>query len=348
MGYDRRRAALLTLSLSALLLAATLMPAAGLGSFPGVDSGPGASDPSGSETDGQDTPRVTATETPTVSSPTPTPTETPTPTPTTDTATISPDPYDEDDDDESVLAFLSLLFPLIIVVMVLTIGYTGLIAGAVAIGGASMAAKFPLGEQLRTLPQVTMVTVIGLSGSMAQFARGFGDVVGAVGTGLGGLAGVADSVGGAVSALLTLPASAGRGVSLGFGSVFGSLGGALSALTSGSTTRTTTETSETTTDARTTAAVDPETPTEEETGPLSVREAWDRFTDELPVRNQFARTPAEIRDAAVEHGWPAEPVETLTETFREVRYGNAAESEDRLGAARRAIDALRPNWSDEE
>lgn len=59
---------------------------------------------------------------------------------------------------------------------------------------------------------------------------------------------------------------------------------------------------------------------------MSVEAAWERFVAELPLRRRAVRTPRECAAVAIERGFPAEPVETLTETFERVRCG--AESGD--------------------
>ena len=346
MGYDPRRAALLTLSLGALLLAASLMPAAGLGSFPGVGADAGAPDSADSGPADPELPTATAapTATPTATA---TPTVTATPTPTETPSSNVNDNDQQGDDNESLAAVFGSLIGLITIGMLLVAVYVAGVGLVRVVGGPSAAAKLPFGARIQALPQATMVTLIGLSGSLAQFARGLAETASAVRTGLGGLADVAGTAGRGLGALLAMPASVGRGFSVGFGSVFGSL----SALASGSATRTTTTTSDASTDARTASAVDPETPTEpaeDDEGPLSVREAWDQFTDELPVRRLYARTPTELRDRAIEQGWPAEPVERLTETFQEVRYGQRGETDARLEVTRDAIEQLRPHWSGDE
>jgi len=346
MGYDPRRAALLTLSLGALLLAASLMPAAGLGSFPGVEAEADAPDaPDIPDTGSTDPETPTDTTTPT---PTPTPTDTTTPTPTpTETPSPNVNEDDQQGDDEGLAVIFGPLIAFLIVAVFLSTVYAGGVGVVTLLAGPAAAAKLPFGARIQALPQATMVALIGLSGSLAQFARGLGDTAGAVTTGLGGLADVVGTAGRGLGALLAMPASIGRGFSVGFGSLFGSL----SALASGSATRTTTTTSGASTDARTASAVEPETPTEpaeDDEEPPSVREAWDLFTDELPVRRLYARTPTELRDRAIEQGWPAEPVEALTETFQEVRYGERGETDARLRAAREAIEQLRPHWGENE
>lgn len=345
MGYDRRRAALLTLSLSALLLAATLMPAAGVGTFPGFGTG---ADDDGSAVDAEP-PEISttpdeSTATPTVTA-TPTPTETPdTPTPTRQTDTES---TPEDDDQESWFPVV-LLLPIALAIAVIPLGYVILVGFVAVVLGQKAASKLPFGSQIRTLPQATMTTLIGVSGSIGEMARSLRAGVTGVATGLQGLFGVVGTAGAGLATLFALPASVGQGLSLGFGSLFGSIGGALATIGRGSTTRSTPNPSETTTDARSTSAVEPETPTESEQEPLSVREAWDLLTDNLHLRSQFSKTPTEIRAEAIDRGWPSESVEQLTTAFQEVRYGQKGETDERLEAARAAIEHLQSHWEQDE
>ena len=51
--------------------------------------------------------------------------------------------------------------------------------------------------------------------------------------------------------------------------------------------------------------------------------------------------------AAIERGLPREPVETLTQAFREVEYG-AAPAQKRRESAREAFERLRAADSEEE
>lgn len=69
-----------------------------------------------------------------------------------------------------------------------------------------------------------------------------------------------------------------------------------------------------------------------------VYRAWREMTDHLDVPNPASSTPGEFARAARDAGMASENVDSLTDLFRDVRYGGAeptAEREDR------AIDALR-------
>jgi len=70
----------------------------------------------------------------------------------------------------------------------------------------------------------------------------------------------------------------------------------------------------------------------------AVYQAWHEMTAALEVPNPSTRTPAEFERAAIEAGLEADDVETLTDLFREVRYGEATVTADR---ERRARDTLR-------
>ena len=69
-----------------------------------------------------------------------------------------------------------------------------------------------------------------------------------------------------------------------------------------------------------------ETPTAGEEAPtdqsaLSVQQAWVTFVQLVGRHVDTAQTPAELARTATEHGFPREPVEQLTESFRVVAYG---------------------------
>ena len=69
-----------------------------------------------------------------------------------------------------------------------------------------------------------------------------------------------------------------------------------------------------------------ETPTAGETAStdqsvLSVQQAWVTFVQLVGRHADTAQTPAELARTATEHGFPREPVEQLTESFRVVAYG---------------------------
>ena len=70
----------------------------------------------------------------------------------------------------------------------------------------------------------------------------------------------------------------------------------------------------------------------------AVYQAWWDMTDHLDSPSHETTTPAEFAEAAREAGMQARHVDTLTDLFREVRYGGEPVTEQR---ERRALDALR-------
>lgn len=70
----------------------------------------------------------------------------------------------------------------------------------------------------------------------------------------------------------------------------------------------------------------------------AVYDAWQEMTGSLDIASPASTTPAEFALAARDAGMAPEHVDTLTEVFREVRYGNEPATEER---ERRALDALR-------
>ena len=81
------------------------------------------------------------------------------------------------------------------------------------------------------------------------------------------------------------------------------------------------------------------TSADERGGARTLRRLWRRFAARVVPGNWRTRTPAEISRAAIDAGFPREPVERLTEAFRDVEYGGDAES-DRLDAAWPAYEAI--------
>jgi hypothetical protein len=75
-------------------------------------------------------------------------------------------------------------------------------------------------------------------------------------------------------------------------------------------------------------------------GPTSLRERWRAFARWVSPRDWRKRTPGEVARDAVATGFPDEPVETLTDVFRDVEYGNVPLSEARREQAREAFESL--------
>lgn len=85
---------------------------------------------------------------------------------------------------------------------------------------------------------------------------------------------------------------------------------------------------------------------EETNGARWLRRVWRAFARRVFPGEWQTKTPGEVSRAAVERGFPEEPVERLTDAFRAVEYGDRplSESRERLVAA--AVDRLSP--TDEE
>jgi len=81
---------------------------------------------------------------------------------------------------------------------------------------------------------------------------------------------------------------------------------------------------------------------------VSLHALWRTFARWVVPGRVRSRSPGEVARAAVDRGFPREPVEGLTEAFREVEYGDRPVSEERWGRARAAFDALRAARGDEE
>ena len=340
MAYDRQRAALALLCVVAVLFGASLFPATGFGSYPSRDAG-GPTLP-GDPTGGTETPAPTPTTTPAGADDPATGTPTPTPEPN-ETAASTPAPPDSGDG--SSLNWGAVLWAF------------GLAAGGVLVlAGVRQrrGRRYPL---LGLLPiDEARLPESGLPGLLADLPRRSMLVVLGVGTSLSpavdAVSTLADGVGSALStggrsvvrglgvAVVGVPSELARGfggLGRGLGGLF-SLSGALASIGSGVTSRDwgadedDASSANESTDASG-AAIDP--------GPPDVEEAWDAMTDEVRVRHRRAATPTDFARAAVEQGFPADAVETLTTVFREVRYGNYPSSESRVESAREAIAAIR-------
>ncbi|MDY7081803.1 MAG: DUF4129 domain-containing protein, partial [Halobacteria archaeon] len=74
---------------------------------------------------------------------------------------------------------------------------------------------------------------------------------------------------------------------------------------------------------------------------LSVREAWRRMVERVPVSNRETKTPGELARIAVREGFPSKPVEELTSVFREVEYGEKPSTERRKRKASESWERIR-------
>jgi hypothetical protein len=340
VAYDRQRAALALLCVVAVLFGASLFPATGFGSYPSRDVG-GPALP-GDPTGGTETPAPTPTTTPTGTDDPATTTPTPTPEPN-ETAVGTQAPPDTGDGP-------SLDWGAVLWTFGLAAGGVILLAGVRQHRGRRypLLGLLPIDEArlpesglpglLADLPRRSMLVVLGVGTSLSPAVDALSTLADGVGSALstggrGVVRGLEVAVVGVPSALAQGLGGLGRGL----GGLF-SLSGALASIGSGVTSRDwrsdddDASSADESTDSPD-APVDP--------GPPDVEEAWDAMTDEVRVRHRRAATPADFARAAVEQGFPADAVETLTTVFREVRYGNYPSSASRVESAREAIAAIR-------
>lgn len=392
MGYDLGRAALACLSILAVVFAASLFPAAGLGTYPGdigaMGSGPGSgSSGPGSSGGPSDGGGSTATPTTTADASGSDPGDTSTTATAgagegttsgadgatatrtaTETASAGADGDDgageggtSDDGADGTLPSVAavVVFFLIavpsVVAFLLTVGMVGGIVvphrrgpnGRLVL--SIFGREIDVGGSLQGLSRATMGYVLGLSSSSARLLDGIGDAV-------RGLSGGLASLGtGGTKALVAVPAALGRGlagvgrglgtaliaVPSGFGTLFSGIGSFSLGWSGGATP---------TRDARSGGG---STSSDEGSGPgyqppQSVEEAWDRFTDQIRVRNPDARTPGEFARVAAGRGLPSDAVGRLTETFREVRYGDRSPSGERFERAREAYQRVRDHRTEDD
>jgi len=78
----------------------------------------------------------------------------------------------------------------------------------------------------------------------------------------------------------------------------------------------------------------------------AIYRAWREMTDVLDVDKPETTTPAEFEEAAVAAGIAREDVATLTDLFREVRYGDAPATPEREQRAREALRTIEDAYAD--
>ncbi|WP_224333624.1 DUF4129 domain-containing protein [Haloprofundus halobius] len=362
MAYDLRRAALLSLCALAVVVAASLFPATGFGSYPAGVGGGGDDPATGpdagatnattettpSESDGTDGSVATTTapsdgdETDESESAgddggtdgTTTTTETATPT-STETAAPS-------NANETVGGGLLLfLFAALAAFGVLFVGVVG---GRQRGVGSDVDADVPLPQlraALQRIPQLTTAFVVGLSESGPTFLDRLGRVTAEF---LGGLGDALTEVTRAMgTVVVALPRAFGGGLlalSGGFGSALSELPRALGDVGSGVSLRRDRDRSSRRNRAATAAATEE---AEEEPAPEippTIEEAWASMVDGLRLRNRRSATPGEYARAAVASGLPVESVRRLTRIFEGVRYGSVRRSAALTAAARAALSRI--------
>ncbi|WP_255194891.1 DUF4129 domain-containing protein [Halorarius litoreus] len=72
-----------------------------------------------------------------------------------------------------------------------------------------------------------------------------------------------------------------------------------------------------------------------------VHRAWVSMVDRLDLDQPHTRTPSECASAAVEANMDPSAVQTLTDVFEEVRYGEKPVTDERRQRAKRGLDRLR-------
>ena len=347
MGYDIGRAALACLSVLTVVFAASQFPAAGIGSYPGgigADADPGTVT---GPTDPGDGPRETTSVTPTNSDETTTSaSETATPTPT---ETSTPEPDRDDDNEQFVLPLLFVMFA--VPVFALSMLALGMATGVVAVAAGGPTALFVLevggrkihvGAALRGLSRASMGFVFGITSATSRLASGLGSALRDAGRALGALGESSSRV------LTELPAALGCGLAaaaIGLGGALVSTTVGLGSMLAGLGSRGRGQPAESTPsdDARDVDDAGPSADDAEDQRPppRTVEEVWSRFVKELPLPNARARTPGEFARVAVGRGFPADAVERLTRTFREIRYGGRRDSDVRFERARAAWTRIR-------
>jgi hypothetical protein len=350
MSADLRRAALLTLCVVVLLVAASILPATGFGTVPtpveGFDGGgPGSarstegvgwwqltpSDPS-ADIDG---PTATATSTPTTTTPPP-------------VSDDSDGGGDFEVDARGLVNALgwSFLLGLAGLVVLRALGYERR-------GWWFEHPRLPdlpparIRAGLQLLPASVMAFVVGLSAILPRLfdrlltaASETADATGVV------FAEIARAAGLLFVALPRAFASALAALGAGFAGALGGLSGAFSSIGDGLATR-----DRPGLDRSSGRHGDESAGAETadgDRGPLSVEGAWRAMTRLVRVRNPRSATPSEYARAAIDRGLPAAPVRRLTRLFEEVRYGGRAGSETRTEAARAAFAAIRRAVGEED
>lgn len=79
---------------------------------------------------------------------------------------------------------------------------------------------------------------------------------------------------------------------------------------------------------------------DDEPSPISLREAWRRFARRVASRDWRRQTPGEVARAALDQGFPREPVLVLTAVFRDVEYGERPPEDEQVNRAREAFRVI--------
>ncbi|WP_267643658.1 DUF4129 domain-containing protein [Haloarchaeobius amylolyticus] len=359
VAYDLSRAAVAVVAVLTVILAASLLPASGFGTYPaGVGAGGDAAGPGGPAAGGtggpggqQPSQTATSTDTPATSTTSTTTTSSDSTDDTTTTTTDRPAGVDSGTDrgginlGSVVLLFLGLVaFTSIGMVLVVTVGHVERQSRPDFDGWVLKLPGLPplhIRASFLTIPQTTMAFIVGTSASAPQLLDAIGGAANDFARGLGA---VAAGLGSAAGTLFVgVPAALGKGllsIPRGLGGGLGALTGGFSAISSGVSSRNWLSRSEDTPDDPRGEPADEEPftdPGAHEPSPPSIEEAWEYMVDQLPTGRNPSQTPTEYARAAIDHGLPADAVQRLTRAFQDVRYGQYPPDDSRTQAARDAI-----------
>ena len=73
---------------------------------------------------------------------------------------------------------------------------------------------------------------------------------------------------------------------------------------------------------------------------ITVRSLWREFLSLVSPPSVRTKTPEEIATYATDRGFPADPVTTITDAFRDVEYGSKSVSDKRLSLIQAALEAI--------
>ena len=258
---------------------------------------------------------------------------------------------DTDGSGETSNAFLTAGSALVFAVVVLAL--TGFLWRATdptrdpAIGPEDLPDGFipRLQLRLRRIPQASMTATIGI----ARGTTGVLDMVGKTGSVVfGGLRYTGSNVSNALGGLA-------RGVPAGLSALGATLAGVrlpslvtgLESLLGGIGRTRSTDTASwgATDDGPSSSSGQPPIATAKRPQPQTVEAAWEAMTDRVVAQadDPETKTPREYAHRAIEQGLPEHAVNTLTETFCQVRYGGYSASSDRLRRALESYDEIAAN-----
>lgn len=355
------------LGVLAIALGGALFPATGFGSAPASEtdlvgpdrSGPGeggtgvstAAGPTVTDTGTRTGPsKATQASTTGDSGATATPSDSgQTATPTlTATATATPTPTPEPDDEDggpfgAVFGFITFaVFAAVVLVAIVRSNRTrdGRGGPALNLGGLGVlgrVGRLSPSELASSIPQATMVTLVGLSTGTTRVLSSAGSVASQAAGGLAvamkaGSRGATKGLFAGLDGLFSMPSAPTFSLS----GIFAGFGGGGTSTAGGRSPGT---------DARAATSVEPESSAD----PIrTVDDAWETFTDPLPAANPEARTPGEFARLATEYGDPEPPVRQLTRVFRDVRYGGFPGTAERTRSALRAVRAILAERTEED